>query len=455
MTSGEVETRLVGSRAPRARTSASPGSTARALPNSPETDEVFVEIENFGARRQSGSVELSFEGRLLDVKPFDLAPGERRADVYPALAARTGIANPRGWLTAHLDPRRQDRRRLRRRTTTPSRSFPRPGPCACCWSRTATGSSKACSRPTTRSRSTNSTPDAFQPAQAAGFDAVVLDDFLPAGFDTPDRAARAGNFLFLHRAPLPAADPARELEHPPITDLDAASPLLRLVNLRDVTVLRAQAWTLPEPTPPEPGGWRFAAPVRSLDHPLVVSGERGRSQRFVALAFGAADSDLPLRVAFPLFIHNAVELAGGARRRGATRSVPVPRGGNDPARGGRNTLDPAATRLPTRSTKFRLPSRWRARGFSSRCATGFYLRRGADGADSWLAVNTSDREMSALNAPVAERAVAVRRDCVPLRLRQVPPWDAARVWPPWVYLALVGFVLCALEWWGFHRRRTE
>ena len=101
--SGAVETPLIDEDANPPRENV--GITrlaARALPNGPETDEVFVEIENFGARRQSGNVELSFEGRLLDVKPFDLAAGERRADVYPALAARTGVANARGWLTAKL-----------------------------------------------------------------------------------------------------------------------------------------------------------------------------------------------------------------------------------------------------------------------------------------------------------------------------------------------------------------
>ena len=82
---------------------------------------------------------------------------------------------------------------------------------------------------------------------------------------------------------------------------------------------------------------------------------------------------------------------------------------------------------------------------------GFYLRRGADGTDAWIAVNTGDRTMSALNAPgVASSSVPA-----PAAARFAGWWEAARVWPPWVYFALVALTLCALEWWGFHRRRTE
>ena len=48
------------------------------------------------------------------------------------------------------------------------------------------------------------TPDAFQPEQAAGFDAVILDDFLPSAFRALSTLP-VGNFLFLRRAPWPGA----------------------------------------------------------------------------------------------------------------------------------------------------------------------------------------------------------------------------------------------------------
>ena len=305
--SGEVDLQRVGASTAALENVGITRLTARALPNSPETDEVFLEVENFGQRRQTGSAELSFEGRLVDVKPFDLAPGERRADVYPALAARTGIANARGWLTArlHLADKSADVFAL---DDTAYAVVPPPQSVRVLLVSEGNWFLESLLKADDQITFDQLTPEAFQPSQAAAFDAVVFDDFLPVGFDTPELLPPRGNFLFLHRAPLPLADAAApELERPPITDLDTASPLLRLVNLRDVTVLRAQAWaTPPSASAADVNPWRWAVPVRSLEHPLVVAGERGRSQRLVALAFGAADSDLPLRVAFPLFIRNAV-----------------------------------------------------------------------------------------------------------------------------------------------------
>ncbi len=425
--------------------------TARALPNSPESDEVLVDIENFGTRRQVGNVELSYEGRLIDVKPFDLAPGTRRTDIYPALAANTGLANARGWLTAHLDPADKSADAFPLDDEAYA-VIPPPRPVRVLLVTKGNWFLENLLRADDQISFDQLAPEAFQTGQAASFDAVVLDDFLPPGYTTPDDLPTRGNFLFLHRAPLAFADLATtELEHPLITDLDAASPLLRLVNLRDANILRAQSWLLPTPaTAPGNGVWRYTTPVRSLEHPLVIGGERGRAQRIVAVAFGAADSDLPLRVAFPLFVHNAVTWL--ANREGTT----------DPGTGIRagDTIHLAAGEsVWTRPQHGFKPigeippaERFTGPGVFQPSQNGFYLRHGADGSDAWFAVNTADREMSALNAPGPDGSVATLDSS---SLDAISTWAAVRAWPPWIYLALAGFVICALEWWGFHRRRTE
>ena len=86
---------------------------------------------------------------------------------------------------------------------------------------------------------------------------------------------------------------------------------------------------------------------------------------------------------------------------------------------------------------------------------GFYLVHGADSADRWLAVDTLDAEQSALNGPAAPAGDAAPPGPPALAGALGGWWESARVWPPWVYLAGMAFVLCTLEWWGFHRRRTE
>ena len=182
----------------------------------------------------------------------------------------------------------------------------------------------------------------------------------------------------------------------------------------------------------------------------MIGGERGRGQRIVAVAFGAADSDLPLRVAFPLFVHNTVNWLAG---REAT---------TDPGTGMRagDTLRLVAGEfLWTQPQRDFHPvgdippaERFAGPGVFQPLQDGFYLRRGPGGTDTWLAVNTADREMSALNGPMPNASATASNTFPP---GTGSTWAAARVWPPWVYLALAGFVICTLEWWGFHRRRTE
>lgn len=398
---------------------------ARPLPNSPETEEVLVEIENFGSSRQTGSVELSFDGAIIDVKPFDLAPGERRADVYPTLAAGRGLANARGWLSAHLTLAHRDAYALdddAYAVIPPSRTrrvlLVSPG------NLYLEGLLKADATVAYELLA----PERFDAAQAATFDAVILDDFRPPGFDQMNHLS-AGNFLFLRRTPFDVAG-AAPLDRPAITDQDRANPILRLVDLREVLFFRATALA----TPGASAGWRFTAPAQALDWPLIITGER-LGQRLTAFAFSATDSELPLRIAFPLLIHNTLDWLTG--RADPTADTSVRAGDSVPLRQGEmlwTRPQHSLTPLP-----FAIPPAEQKRDLWQPTHDGFYLAR-----DRWIAVNTADRDMSVLNGPTQPKS-----DAGYLAARRLP------VWPPWIYLALAAFALCLAEWWSFHRRRTE
>lgn len=450
-----LETRLVGEGETRENVGIN-RLAARALPNSPETAEVFVEVENFGAQRRTGNVELSYEGQLVDVKPFDLAPGERHAETYPALTTRTGLANARGWLTAHL----AFTDKVGEALALDDDAFavvPPPQPARVLLVTKGNWFLESVLRADNQISFDQLAPDAFTPEQAAGFDVTILDDVLPEAFGHAPGGIPKGNFLFLRSAPLPEG--GEELARPPITDTDAQSPLLRAVSLRDVTVLRAQNWRLPDTNAGEDvGGWRFAEPVRSLEHPLVVTGEKGAvgrgGQRFVAVGFGAGESDLPLRVAFPLFMRNAVAFLAGRDGVGG-EDVGVKAGSVVTLAEG-ETLWKRPQRGYAPVTEIPAAERVAGPGVFEPTQDGFYLRRTAGGPDRWLAVNTGDRAMSTVNAPGAVPGGSnAAGTAAVVNAPAGVAWSAGTVWPPWVYLALLAFALCALEWWGFHRRRTE
>ena len=79
-------------------------------------------------------------------------------------------------------------------------------------------------------------------------------------------------------------------------DWDRASPVLRFTNLSGVRVRTARKII--------PAAWASVL-IESRSTPLLVGGERGAS-RVLYAAFRPTQSDLPLRVAFPVFVSNAV-----------------------------------------------------------------------------------------------------------------------------------------------------
>lgn len=446
----------------------------RARPDSPQTLAATGEILNAGAHRQRGEAELSLDGRLLDVRPFDLGPGERATLSFPALATNTSLANARGWL----------RLRLRR---PPDADGPTADALA---ADDEVRAALPAARPLRVLLVSGGNwflenllradagisfdlldPAAFRPETAGNFDAVLLDDLalesLPA-LSRPDALPSAGNFLFIRRTPFD--DPAAPaLERPLVADTDPASPLLRLTDWRVVTLSRAGA--LPstgenEPTSTPvvaPGGWRLSAPVRTTgERPLVLAGERrggtdGRTQRLVALPFGLTEGDLPLRVAFPLFMANTVRWLAGADRDDATTPT-ILRAGDTFALAAGETLWTRPQR-EVRPVPDPLPAgeRLDGPGVFQPLENGFYLVRRANAAtagDRWLAVNTDDFAVSTLNVPPTPSAA----DTLAVLTTAAPGgwWESAlHARPPWVTLALAAFILSSLEWGWFHRRRTE
>lgn len=399
----------------------------RPLLNSSQTSEVLIEVANFGRAPAKAGLELSFDGRLLDVKPLALEPGARDVQVFPTVPRTT--ASTRGWLTARLDaddalrtdniayavlPPQQPRRVL---LVTRGNWF-----------------LEKMLEADQSVRFELLAPDSYQPALAAKFDAVVFDNFLPAGFDL---ATTAGNFLFIKQTPFATAAPP--LEQPLIAETNARHPALRLVNLQNVTVVRAAALA----EPPTGGDWRYETPIRSVDHPLMITGERragAGTQRLAALAVDLGESDLPLRIAFPLLMSNTMQWLAGEP------SAPAPglRAGEAlPLESDQTVWNEAQTQWS--ATLKPDPARF-VGGLFQPLTNGYYQVQQREGA-RWLAVNTFSDAESDLRAPATPTATA----------RSFPTFSPAVLsgWPFWHYLALAALLLFTLEWWLFHRRRTE
>lgn len=401
----------------------------RPLPASPETSEILLEIGNFGRAAATGSVEITLDDRLLDVRPFSLAPGERRLEVFPF--APSAAPGARGWLVARLDT--TDALAV---DNTAFAILPAEPPRRVLLVTRGNWFLEKLLESDTRLRFELLAPEAFRLEMAAQFDAVLLDGFLPPGFDL---ANTPGNFLFIKETPFATSGAA--IEQPLVTEVDAAHPTLRLVSLQNVTVARAAALAVPAPR----DGWTFEAPLRSGDHPLLLAGTRRTAsgpRRLAALAFDLAESDLPLRVAFPLLMANTIHwLAGSA--------APEPRAvrvGETVALAPGETLWPEPHTGPGPAAARRDSAQGVRESFQP-AKSGFYQIDQPSGSPVWLVANTGDdRESNLLfdaNSPIAQT-----------------PWPPAFIisaagWPLWQYLALAAVILLMGEWFLFHRRRTE
>lgn len=394
----------------------------RSLPSNPETSEVLLETQNFGRTAIRTEVELAFDGRTLEVKPLALAPGERRLDIFtsvprPALSAR-------GWLTAKLstpDALPLDNIAF---ATLPQARLNR----VLLVSRGNTFVEKLLGVDASV-KFQFVAPETYQPAMSEKFEAVIFDGYVPPGFDL---GKSASNFLFLNASPFTGNGAG--LDQPIVTDVDATHPATRLVSLQNVTILRAKSLDLPAAH----DGWNFTAPLRSGEHPLLIAGERG-PQRVAALAFDVLESDLPLRVAFPLLMHSTIQWLAGER----ADSLPVlTAGAVFQIPNGRSVMPTPLTAPPgLRAVESQPP----IAGFFQPLRNGFYQMTG-DGPARWIAVNTFSTAESDLRAGGGGDA---RAGMLPLS------GSVFHGWPPWQWLALAAFALLVVEWCLFHRRKTE
>lgn len=267
-------------------------------------------------------------------------------------------------------------------------------------------------------------------ALASRADIVVLDGGGPLGAVPP------GRYLTFNRSGLPT--PFEFTSQPP-ADVSAmgqnsAHPVMRFVDMRPVRV-RSAAQV-------QAASWADVL-AGSRRGPLLAAGETGGS-RVVSASFDLADSDWPLRIAFPLFLANSIAWLGEGSAPGTLQPgyaagqaafVALPPG------------SPSAQIAAPDGTQ-RTISAPLAGGIVSLPDTsqvGAYALTGPGGAHYPVAVNLLSPAASALamrQPPMLSHALA---NSAPPALRRVP-----RDW--WTFAALLALALLALEWAVYHRR---
>ncbi len=218
-------------------------------------------------------------------------------------------------------------------------------------------------------------------------------------------------------------------------EVDAKSPLVRYLSLGEINVSRAH---------PLKGEKEDKVIGRSLRHgPLLLQGRRP-GNKFVALGFDIRESDLPLRIGWPVLLLNIINdfveedtSYLSSFKTGGVWYVPAP-----------SAADTGTLELPDGSKRV-VPIKDGRAVFLGQLAGFYKLTTGVTGAEetTMFAANLQDPAESNVTAKpeitidgrpagaVGEFKIGVRREM-------------------WVYLLLAVLIVTAIEWATYHRRVT-
>jgi hypothetical protein len=276
--------------------------------------QAFARLENFGGDEIPVTLELSLDGQMIDADQMTVGGGETRGVVFDLgmidsgvlrLAAQTGDDLPLddvAWTI--VSPPRRARVLLVTDGNEPLEL--------------ALGTSAATelAEVTIQAPDFLKKPEYQQQAAAGAFDLVIFDRCLP-------EAMPQANTLFIGSLPLAAAvvenswKAKPKVSLPQIIDIDPAHPLLKWLDLGDVTIVEGT------PLEPPPGGTVL---VDSHAGPMFGIAPREGFEDAV-LGFGLIDeqadadgnveryvgTNWPIRASFPAFVLNVVEYLGGGQ----------------------------------------------------------------------------------------------------------------------------------------------
>jgi len=383
------------------------GLTSLTVRTSAQTRAAYLHVQNFGQQPHSVSLEWRADSHLLDLRPLTLAAGQGQDLVLPVPGDATSVtAHLAGGDIFALDDTAtavaRTPRAFRVLLVTPGNVF-----------------LEQALRLRTDLQIEVIAPAAYH--ASAAYALTVLDRFSPPVL--PD-------------APLVMVDPpagsalagGQPVGIGRVRAVDAGDPLLANVDLQDVHVARSQDLR---------NSTFGRSLIGSLQTPLVLV--RDEPFRQVLIGFDLHESDLPLRIAFPILVQNLSEwlLPPSVPSHSFHPDEPV-------------TLVPEAGATSVSVTRPDGSRRSLATGsiatFGDTDLTGLYTVEQVIAGKvqrSWFSVNLFSDPISQLKPPDRLTLPPTRTNVV-----QATHHGQLEIWP-WIALAALGVVMA--EWLAFHR----
>jgi hypothetical protein len=266
--------------------------------------EVYIEVQNFGQEPAHRQLTLYNGDTAVDVKKLDLAPGQRVHQIYAKLPASADdklraslrpVEGPGGSDPFALDDQAYALLPARKKQKVLLVGSP---------NLFLEGALLVYENIDLLGRVSPAEYDA-RPAVADGADVVIFDEHTPAVLPPPP-----ASLLYFH--PTGAASPIAvrgEVASPHITEVDEGHPVMRWVTMTDVYMDRSDAFA-PDP---RRGESTIAFSVRDP----VIAAKRDGKRKILAIGFSLpaqgrdSATDLPMRVAFPMLLVNALDWFAG------------------------------------------------------------------------------------------------------------------------------------------------
>ena len=412
--------------------------SVRRYPLDKSRYEVMLEVTNTGPEQEEIELSLLGDNTLVDLTKLRLKPGERLPRFYPNLsgASRTleakiaPLPGSKDALPAddHAYALLPERRRAKVLVVSPGNTYLEAALLLDEYLDVQVATPKEYVEKIAPSGSKQ--------------DAIIFDGATPA---SPPRA----NAIFLDpRGPGSPVKVGAELKQPGFDKIERKHPIVRWTALEDVNVARGHKLVA------EPGDKVVGA---SEQGPLLVAGQRG-GFKFVAVGFDTRDSDLPLRVAWPLLLLNSINWFTdedaqyiSSFRTGDVWRVPVvSQSGQARLKmpGGAEVFVPVhegrAVYLGEKAGFYELSGEGSDPGADAGAGAGAGAAGVTKGA---FAANLLDPEESSIE-PMKELIVDGKK------ASELSAFQIGVRREIWIYLLLAAILLTAVEWITYHRRIT-
>lgn len=377
--------------------------------------ELFVSLRSYFERPVEAEIEIWADGQLVDTKPVSLEAMGVHQGYYPSQA----VAGER--LEARVRLTTRDARDV---LPVDDRAYALLPPVRKVRVQLVTDGNLYLEGPLLLNPNLDVTrvaPAAYDASQV--FDVTVFDRVALEPGKTP-------NLLYL--APNGEFSPwvvQRTAADPIIERIQRGHPLLRWISLKDINIGVADVWKL--------AATDTVVAASESGVPILVT-RREDTRSIVGISFDIRNSDLPLRVAFPVLLINAIDwfmrddgTLVESYKTGETWAVPIASEGL------------AQVTSPTGDVGEVPIFERRAVFFGD--VPGFYTLR-SEGQAQVIAGNMADMaESSILPADLifGERPVVEPAPLIGFSQRE-----------PWVWLVLLALGLLLVEWWTYNRRIT-